>query len=242
MSTLVERASEEFGEQDAKVWQRRLQDGEFDLDDFIEQIGKVRQMGPISQIVSMIPGLSSIKNQINVDEIDDDFFKQFEAIVCSMTPGGTAQAGHDQRLATAADREGQRHDAAGGQPVAEPVQTGEGDHEGPRPGQGAGYAGGAQRAGSSLAGWRDWGRWGLFTYGMDALVQMSVAAPTGYPPSAFGISPRQGGRGSRDGWLARLGLLVEMSVAAPTGYPPLPSASPPARGERGNRRIACGLS
>ncbi len=86
MSTLVERASEEFGEQDAKVWRRRLQDGEFDLEDFIEQIGKVRQMGPISQIVNMVPGLSSIKNQINVDEIDDDFFKHFEAIVFSMTP------------------------------------------------------------------------------------------------------------------------------------------------------------
>ena len=86
MSTLVERASEEFGEQDAKVWRRRLQDGEFDLEDFIEQIGKVRQMGPLSQIVSMIPGLSSVKNQIQVDELDDDFFNHFEAIVFSMTP------------------------------------------------------------------------------------------------------------------------------------------------------------
>ena len=86
MSTLVERAEQEFGEQDAKVWRRRLQDGDFDLEDFIEQISKVRQMGPISQIVSMIPGLSSIKNQIQVDEIDDDFFRHFEAIVLSMTP------------------------------------------------------------------------------------------------------------------------------------------------------------
>ncbi len=86
MSTLVERAEQEFGEQDAKVWRRRLQDGDFDLEDFIDQIGKVRQMGPISQIVSMIPGLSSIKDQIEVDEIDDDFFRHFEAIVFSMTP------------------------------------------------------------------------------------------------------------------------------------------------------------
>ncbi len=86
MTTLVERAQQEFGDQDAKQWQRRLQDGEFDLEDFIEQIGKVRQMGPISQIVNMIPGLSSIKRQIEVDEIDDDFFKHFEAIVLSMTP------------------------------------------------------------------------------------------------------------------------------------------------------------
>jgi signal recognition particle subunit SRP54 len=86
MSTLVERAEQEFGDQDSKLWRRRLQEGEFDLNDFIDQIGKVRQMGPISQIVNMIPGLSSIKDQIKVDEIDDDFFKQFEAIVFSMTP------------------------------------------------------------------------------------------------------------------------------------------------------------
>ncbi len=86
MSTLVERAEQEFGEQDAKVWRRRLQDGDFDLDDFIDQIGKVRQMGPLSQIVSMIPGLGSIKNQIQVDDLDDDFFRHFEAIVRSMTP------------------------------------------------------------------------------------------------------------------------------------------------------------
>jgi len=86
MSTLVERAEQEFGEQDAKVWRRRLQDGDFDLDDFIEQIGKVRKMGPISQLMSMVPGLSSIKDQIEVDEIDDEFFHHFEAIVLSMTP------------------------------------------------------------------------------------------------------------------------------------------------------------
>ena len=86
MSTLVERAQEEFGDQDAKVWRRRLQDGDFDLEDFIDQIGKVRQMGPISQLVGMIPGLGKIKNQIEVDDIDDDFFRHFEAIVLSMTP------------------------------------------------------------------------------------------------------------------------------------------------------------
>ncbi len=86
MSTLVERAQQEFGDQDAKHWQRRLQDGEFDLEDFIDQIGKVRRMGPISQIVSMVPGLGSIKDQIDVDDLDDDFFNTFEAIVQSMTP------------------------------------------------------------------------------------------------------------------------------------------------------------
>ena len=86
MSTLMERAEQEFGQEDAHGWQRRLQDGEFNLNDFVEQIGRVRNMGPISQIVSMIPGLSTVKDQIGVDELDDDFFLRFEAIISSMTP------------------------------------------------------------------------------------------------------------------------------------------------------------
>ena len=86
MSTLLERAEEEFGEQDAKVMRRRIQQGDFNLEDFMEQIGKVRNMGPISQIIGMLPGLNQIKQQIQVEEIDDDYFRRFEAIVCSMTP------------------------------------------------------------------------------------------------------------------------------------------------------------
>ena len=86
MATLTERAKEEFGERTAQELRRRIQDGQFDLDDFLQQIGQVRKMGPLNQLVGMLPGLDRIKNQINVDEIDDDFFNHFEAIVRSMTP------------------------------------------------------------------------------------------------------------------------------------------------------------
>ena len=86
MGTLAERAQQEFGEQDAKVMKRRLQDGDFNLEDFLEQLEKVRNMGPISQLVGMIPGLGGIKNQLQVDDLDDSYFTQFEAIVNSMTP------------------------------------------------------------------------------------------------------------------------------------------------------------
>ena len=86
MATLSERAKEEFGERTAQQLRRRIQDGQFDLDDFLQQIGQVRKMGPINQLVGMLPGLDRIKGQINVDEIDDDFFNHFEAIVRSMTP------------------------------------------------------------------------------------------------------------------------------------------------------------
>ena len=86
MATLSERATEEFGERTAQELRRRIQDGQFDLDDFLQQIGQVRKMGPLNQLVGMLPGLDRIKSQINVDEFDDDFFNHFEAIVRSMTP------------------------------------------------------------------------------------------------------------------------------------------------------------
>ncbi len=86
MGTLVEKAQAEFGERDAKQLRRRIQEGDFDLEDFLDQIGKVRNMGPLNQLIGMIPGVNQIKGQLNVDELDDAYFMQFEAIVRSMTP------------------------------------------------------------------------------------------------------------------------------------------------------------
>ena len=86
ISTLAEKAQAEFGERDAKQLRRRIQEGGFDLEDFLEQIGRVRNMGPLNQLIGMLPGLNQIKNQINVDDLDDAYFVQFEAIVRSMTP------------------------------------------------------------------------------------------------------------------------------------------------------------
>ena len=86
MASLMERAQEEFGAQDAKQLKQRMVEGSFGLDDFIEQFHKVRQMGPISQILGLLPGMGSIKQQINVEDLDDDFFGRVEAIISSMTP------------------------------------------------------------------------------------------------------------------------------------------------------------
>ncbi len=86
MATLTEKARGEFGEQNARQLRRRIQDGGFDLEDFLDQIGRVRKMGPLNQLIGMLPGLNQIKTQIDVDELDDDFFVHFEAIVRSMTP------------------------------------------------------------------------------------------------------------------------------------------------------------
>ena len=63
-----------------------MQDGSFGLDDFLEQYKRVQNMGSISQLISMLPGVGNIKQQLDVDELDDSFFGKVEAIISSMTP------------------------------------------------------------------------------------------------------------------------------------------------------------
>ena len=50
------------------------------------QIQQMKKMGPISQLVEMIPGLASVKSQLNLDNVDDSFWNKAEAVVYSMTP------------------------------------------------------------------------------------------------------------------------------------------------------------
>ena len=86
MATLVERAQEEFGQQDAKKMQRRMRDGTFGLDDFVEQVEKVRKMGPLSQVLGMIPGLGNLRHQLDSEDMDGEFFTRVNAMISSMTP------------------------------------------------------------------------------------------------------------------------------------------------------------
>lgn len=85
MVTLIERARLEMGDEDTDKFGEKFKKGTFDLQDFLEQLRKVRRMGPLGQLVQMLPGFNRIKAQLNVDDIDDRFFKQAEAIVLSMT-------------------------------------------------------------------------------------------------------------------------------------------------------------
>lgn len=84
--SLIEKAKETMGEEDTEAFKDKLKKGTFDLQDFVEQLRKVRKMGPLGQLVSMLPGFNRIKMQLQVDELDDRFFAQAEAIVLSMTP------------------------------------------------------------------------------------------------------------------------------------------------------------
>ncbi|MCA9831646.1 MAG: signal recognition particle protein [Dehalococcoidia bacterium] len=85
MLTLIERAKDTMGEEDSDKFNEKLKRGTFDLQDFLEQMRKVQKMGPLGQLVSMLPGFNKIKAQLNVDEMDDSFFGRAEAIVLSMT-------------------------------------------------------------------------------------------------------------------------------------------------------------
>lgn len=81
--SLVEKAQEQFDEEEAKRLQRKIAKNKFDFDDFLKQIQQIKKMGNVKDLVGMIPGANkALKNT----EIEDDAFKGIEAIIRSMTP------------------------------------------------------------------------------------------------------------------------------------------------------------
>jgi signal recognition particle subunit SRP54 len=87
MLTLIDKAKAAIGEEDVKGLEKKMKTGQFDLDDFVDQLQRVKKMGSIGNLISMLPGAGNIKKQLGVaGEMDDDFFKQVEAIIYSMTP------------------------------------------------------------------------------------------------------------------------------------------------------------
>ena len=81
--SLVERAQEQFDEEQAKKLQRKLARNQFDFNDFLAQIEQIKKMGNIKDLIGMIPGVG---NSIKDMDIDDDAFQSVEAIIRSMTP------------------------------------------------------------------------------------------------------------------------------------------------------------
>ncbi|HPF51416.1 MAG TPA: signal recognition particle protein [Draconibacterium sp.] len=81
--SLVEKAQEQFDEEEAKRLQKKLAKNTFDFNDFLKQISQIKKMGNLKDVVGMIPGMGkALKNM----DIDDDAFKHIEAIIYSMTP------------------------------------------------------------------------------------------------------------------------------------------------------------
>ena len=81
--SLVEKAQEQFDEEEARKMQKKLAKNTFNFNDFLKQINQIKKMGDLKDVVSMIPGMGkALKNA----DIDDDAFKHIEAIIHSMTP------------------------------------------------------------------------------------------------------------------------------------------------------------
>ena len=80
--SLVERAQQQFDEQEARKVQKKIAKNQFGFDDFLSQIQQVKKMGNIKDLVGMIPGMGKAMKDV---DIDDDAFKGIEAIIHSMT-------------------------------------------------------------------------------------------------------------------------------------------------------------
>ena len=84
--TLVEKAQEAVGEKQAKEMERKIRRATFDLEDFLEQLQGVKQMGSLSSIMEMIPGFSQLSKRLPSDALDSSGLVKAEAIIRSMTP------------------------------------------------------------------------------------------------------------------------------------------------------------
>ncbi len=99
--SLVERAQEQFDEEEARKLQKKIAKNQFGFDDFLKQIQQVKKMGSMKDLVGMIPGAGKALKGM---DIDDDAFKHIEAIIHSMTPGerskpATINASRKKRIA-----------------------------------------------------------------------------------------------------------------------------------------------
>ncbi|MDR1120128.1 MAG: signal recognition particle protein [Dysgonamonadaceae bacterium] len=81
--SLVEKAQEQYDEEEARKLQKKIAKNQFDFNDFIGQIQQIKKMGNLKDLASMIPGVGKAIRNL---DIDDDAFKSIEAIIYSMTP------------------------------------------------------------------------------------------------------------------------------------------------------------
>ena len=85
MLTLIDKAQANFDQDEAAEMERKIRQQTFDLEDFLGQLQQLKQMGPISQVLEMVPGFSAMKGKVSVDELDGSHLVRTEAIIRSMT-------------------------------------------------------------------------------------------------------------------------------------------------------------
>jgi len=81
--TLVEKAQEQYNEEEARKLSKKIAQNKFDFNDFIGQMQQIKKMGNMKDLVGMIPGVGKAMKDV---DINDDAFKHIEAIIQSMTP------------------------------------------------------------------------------------------------------------------------------------------------------------
>ncbi|MEZ4987126.1 MAG: signal recognition particle protein [Saprospiraceae bacterium] len=81
--SFVERAQQQFDEEEAKRLEKKIKKNKFDFNDFLSQIGQLKRMGDLKSLLGMIPGMGKLTRDLN---IDDTAFSKVEAIIYSMTP------------------------------------------------------------------------------------------------------------------------------------------------------------
>ncbi len=82
--SLVEKAQEQFDEEEARKLQKKIARNQFDFNDFLTQVKQIKKMGNVKDLMSMIPGVGKALKDV---DLDDNAFKSIEAIIYSMTPG-----------------------------------------------------------------------------------------------------------------------------------------------------------
>jgi signal recognition particle subunit SRP54 len=82
--SFIEKAEKQVDEEEAKYLEAKLRRNEFDLDDFLGQLKKIRKMGPLTSLLGMLPGLAG--HQLSKMKVDEKEFDRIEAIILSMTP------------------------------------------------------------------------------------------------------------------------------------------------------------
>jgi signal recognition particle subunit SRP54 len=84
--TLIEKAQTEIDQEEAEKASQRLLSGQFNLEDFLEQMQQVRRMGPLGQLMEMIPGMGKMTGDVDLSSAEHELTR-IEAIIRSMTPG-----------------------------------------------------------------------------------------------------------------------------------------------------------
>ena len=84
--TLIEKTEAAFDEGQAADIEKKMRQATFDLQDYLTQLQELRKMGPLGQILDMVPGLSNIRSRMPHEEVGEEQLKRVEAIIFSMTP------------------------------------------------------------------------------------------------------------------------------------------------------------